>query len=131
MDIVKRPQPSKQPEPLKQPQLLKQFDLWWASLPEPAGRRPVLLLSRNEAYSYLNKFVVAEVTSTIRSVAVEVLLGRAEGLAAKCVANCDNIRTVPRSALTKRIGQLAPDRRSEVKRALGHALAWDELIDVA
>jgi mRNA interferase MazF len=110
---------------------VRQYELWWASLPKPAGRRPVLLLSRNEAYSYLNKFVAVEVTSTIRRIAVEVLLGRDEGLPAKCVANCDNIRTVPRSALTKRIGQLSPRRRSEVKRALGHALAWDELIDAA
>src|ERR1700734_2279691 len=121
----------KQPEHLKQPEPLKQYDLWWASLPEPAGRRPVLLLSRNEAYSYLNKFIAVEVTSTVRRIAVEVPLGPADGLSAKCVANCDNIRTVPRSALTKRIGQLSPRRRSEVKRALGHALAWDKLIDAA
>ena len=125
MEIVK------EQERVKQPDHCKQYDLWWASLPEPAGRRPVLLLTRNEAYSYLNKFVAVEVTSTIRRIAVEVPLGRAEGLAAKCVANCDNIRTVPRSALTKRIGQLSPRRRSEIKRALGHALAWDELIDAA
>lgn len=120
----------RQPELLKQPELLN-IGLWWASLPEPAGRRPVLLLSRNEAYSYLNKFVAAEVTTTIRGVAVEIPLGHAEGLPAKCVANCDNVRTVPRSVLTKRIGQLSPRRHSEVKRALGHALAWDELIDAA
>jgi mRNA interferase MazF len=110
---------------------VRQYELWWASLPAPAGRRPVLLLSRNEAYSYLNKFLAAEITTTIRRIAVEVPLGRDEGLPAKCVANCDNIRTVPRSALTKRIGQLAPRRRPEVKRALGHAFAWDELIDAA
>ena len=107
-------------EIVKEPELVQQYDIWWASLLEPAGRRPVLLLSRNQAYSYLNKFI-----------AVEVLLGRAEGLSAKCVANCDNIRTIPRSALTKRIGQLSPRRHSELKRALGHALAWDELIDAA
>jgi mRNA interferase MazF len=108
---------------------VKQYEVWWASLPEPAGHRPVLLLSRNEAYSYLNKFAVVEVTSTIRRIAVEIALRRSEGLPTKCVANCDNLRTVPRSALTKRIGQLSPRRHSEVKRALGHALAWDELID--
>jgi mRNA-degrading endonuclease toxin of MazEF toxin-antitoxin module len=51
------------------------------------GRRPVLLLSRNEAYSYLNKFAAVEVTSTVRRMAVEVPLGRSEGLRAKCVAN--------------------------------------------
>jgi mRNA-degrading endonuclease toxin of MazEF toxin-antitoxin module len=118
-------------EAVRQRELLKQYDVWWAFLPEPAGRRPVLLLSRNAAYSYLNNFIAAEVTTTIRRIAVEVPLGRDEGLPAKCVANCDNIRTVPRSALTKRIGQLSPQRRSEVKRALGHALAWDELIDAA
>jgi len=116
---------------VKQPQLIRQYDLWWASLPKPAGRRPVLLLSRDEAYSYLNKFIAAEVTSTIRRIAVEVPLGRGEGLPSPCVANCDNIRTVPRSALIKRIGQLPPRRRSEVTRALGHALAWDELMDAA
>jgi mRNA interferase MazF len=118
-------------EAVKHLELPKQYELWWASLPEPAGRRPVLLLSRNEAYSYLNKFLAAEVTSTIRRVAVEVSLGRGEGLPAKCVANCDHLRTVPRSALAKRIGQLSPRRYSDVKRALGHALAWDELIDAA
>jgi mRNA interferase MazF len=118
-------------EIVKEPELIQQYDIWWASLPEPAGRRPVLLLSRNQAYSYLNKFVAVEITSTIRRIAVEVLLGRAEGLAAKCVANCDNIRTIPRSALTKRIGELSPRRHSELKRALGHAVAWDELIDAA
>ena len=110
-------------------EIVKQYDLWWASLPQPLGRRPVLLLSRNEAYSYLNKFAAVEITSTIRRMAVEVPLGRSEGLLKKCVANCDNVRTVPRSSLTKRIGQLAPHRYSEIKRALGHALAWDELID--
>lgn len=108
---------------------LKQYDLWWAALPAPAGRRPLLLLSRNSAYQYLNKFIAVEITSTIRNIAVEVPLGRSEGLAVKCVANCDNVRTVPRSALTKRIGQLSQRRHAEVKRALGHALAWDELIE--
>lgn len=116
---------------MNRPDLPKQYELWWAALPEPAGRRPVLLISRSEAYSYLNKFLAVEVTSTIRRIAVEVPLGQGEGLPAKCVANFDNVRTVPRAALTKRIGHLPPRRHSEVKRALGHALAWDELIDAA
>jgi mRNA interferase MazF len=109
---------------------VKQYEVWWASLPLPAGRRPVLLLTRDQAYSYLNKFLAVEITSTVRHIAVEVPLGRAEGLPRASAANCDNIRTVPRSSLTERIGQLAPRRRSELKRALGHALGWDELIGV-
>jgi mRNA-degrading endonuclease toxin of MazEF toxin-antitoxin module len=107
---------------------VKQYEVWWAALPAPAGRRPVLLLSRDAAYEYLNKFLVVEITTTVRNLAVEVLLGRAEGLTSKCVANCDYIRTVPSSSLVKRIGRLGPQRHPELKCALGHAPAWDILI---
>ncbi len=109
---------------------MRQFEIWWANLPAAAGRRPVLLLSRNDAYQYLNKFIVAEVTTTIRAIPVEVALGTREGLPSTCVANLDNIRTVARQWLDTRAGALASSRHREVKRALGYALAWDELIDV-
>ena len=69
---------------------MRQFELWWANLPKPAGRRPVLL-SRDDAYTYLNKVIAAEVTTTIRDIPVEVLLGPREGLRKTCVVNCDNL----------------------------------------
>jgi mRNA interferase MazF len=109
---------------------MKQFEVWWADLPQPAGQRPVLLLSRNDAYAYLSKFIAVEVTSTIRRIASEVPLGEDEGLPTACVANCDSLRMVPRLALTKRAGQLAPERWIEVKRAMGAALGWRELTDL-
>ena len=109
---------------------MKQFEIWWTDLREPAGRRPVLLLSRNDAYGYLSKFVAAEITSTIRQIASEVPLGEEEGLLKVCVANCDNLRMVPRLSLTKRAGELAPARWIEVKRAVGAALGWRELTDL-
>jgi mRNA interferase MazF len=88
----------------------------------------VLLLSRNDAYQYLSKFIVAEITTTIRSIPVEVKLGRREGLPSACVANLDHIRTVARPWLDSRAGVLPPSRYPDVKRALGYALGWDELI---
>jgi mRNA interferase MazF len=109
---------------------VRQFEIWWANLPPPAGRRPVVLLSRNDAYQYLSKFIVAEITTTIRGIPVEVRVGRREGLMSACVANFDNIRTVARPWLDSRAGALAPSRHLEVKRALGYALGWDELIDL-
>jgi mRNA interferase MazF len=90
----------------------------------------VLLLSRDDAYAYLQKFVVTEITTTIRRIPIEVLLGPVEGLPKRCVANCDNLRTVARSWLVKRIGTLAPERHRDVKRAVGYALGWEELIRV-
>jgi mRNA interferase MazF len=110
---------------------MRQLEIWWAVLPKPAGRRPVLLLTRDDAYSYLNKFLVAEITTTVRNIPVEVALGRRDGFPRPCVANLDNVRTVSKLAFEKRISRLPHARANEVKRALGYALGWDELIGVA
>jgi mRNA interferase MazF len=106
---------------------VRQYEIWWASLPAPVGRRPVLLLSRRSAYAVLNKVIVAEVTTTIRDIPVEVRLGPREGLARRSVANLDNVHVVARADLVSRIGALPASRESEVKRALGYALDWPEL----
>ena len=106
---------------------MRQFDIWWAELREPAGQRPVLLISRDDGYSYLNKFIAVEITSTIRSMASEVQLGPVEGLPKDCVVNCDNLRMVARESLTRQAGRLNPERWIEVRRAVGAALGWREL----
>ena len=105
---------------------MKQFEIWWASLPAPAGRRAVLLLSRTGANSYMNKVVVAEITTTIRRLAVEVPLGRDEGLPSLCVANMDNIPTIPIGSLTQKAGTPSAARHRVVKRAIGYGFGWDE-----
>jgi mRNA-degrading endonuclease toxin of MazEF toxin-antitoxin module len=98
--------------------------------PRPPDAGPLLLLSRNDAYEYLNKFIVAEITTTIRGIPVEVSVGRREGLPSACVANLDNIRTVARTGFLSRAGVLPQAKRRDVKQALGYALTWDELIDL-
>lgn len=110
---------------------MRQYELWQADLPEPAGPGPVLLLSRDSAYSYLNKFLAAEITTRIRGIAQEVRLGRREGLGTPCVANMDNLRTVAKSRLVMRLGAVAHARAPEIKRALGFALGWRELMESA
>ncbi len=104
-----------------------QFDVWWIALPLPAGRRPVLLLSRSSAYAYLTRVLVVEVTTTVRGIPQEVALGRREGLPRRCVANLDALRTIAITSLDSRTGRLAAARHVDVKRALGHALHWPEL----
>lgn len=107
---------------------MNQYEIWWADLPAPAGRRPVLLLSRNDAYEILNKFIAAEITATVRRIPIEVPLGAAEGMPKPCVANCDNLRTISKAHLRERIAALPSHRVPEVKRAVGYALGWEELI---
>lgn len=107
---------------------MKQYEIWWADLPKPAGRRPVLLLSRDDAYPVLHKFIAAEITATVRHIPIEVPLGSIEGMPKPCVVNCDNLRTISKVHLVKKIARLSQKRVHEVKRAVGYALAWEELI---
>lgn len=88
----------------------------------------MLLLSRDDAYDVLKKFVAAEITATVRHIPIEVPLGKAEGMPKPCVVNCDNLRTISKTHLVKKISQISVRRVHEVKRAVGYALAWEELI---
>ena len=106
---------------------MEQYEIRWANLPEPIGRRPVLLLSRTPSFAYLNKVIVVEITTTIRGIPQEVRLGKREGLAQPSVANLDNLHVIATSRLGDLIGALPSTKRGEVKRALGYALDWSEL----
>lgn len=105
---------------------MRQYEIWWADLPAPVGRRPVLLLTRSSAYAYLNKAIVAEITTNVRGIPQEVPVGELEGLSPS-VVNFDNIHVVAKSLLSSKVGALASTRGREVKRALGYALDWAEL----
>jgi mRNA interferase MazF len=102
---------------------MKRGEIWWANMPVPAGRRPVVLVSREAAYAPVRtRVIVVEVSRTIRSIATEVVLGRRDGLPQRCVANADNVATIPKTWLDVRIGSLAPDRVAALDQALRFAL---------
>jgi mRNA interferase MazF len=101
---------------------VRRGEVWWADLPAPAGRRPVVLLSRNEAYTVRELVTVAPVTTRTRQIPTEVPLGPAEGLPKRCVVNLDTITAIPRRTLTQPIGPLPPERLAAVERALMFAL---------
>ena len=106
---------------------MTQYEIWWAELPAPIGTRPVLLLSRPDAYDRLSNVIVAQITTKVRGLLIEVPLGEAEGLDRDCVANLDNIHVMSKSLLVDRIGSLGEGRFREVKRALGFSLNINEL----
>ena len=74
--------------------------------PPNQKRRPVLVVSRDEAIPVLNNVVVAPVTSTIRSIPTCIPVGPTEGIDHDSVASFDNLAAVPKSVLTLRLGQL-------------------------
>ena len=101
---------------------MRRGEVWWAELPAPAGRRPVVLLSRDEAYAIRNLVTVAPVTTRIRDIPTEVSLGPEEGLPRRCVASMDTITTIPKSALRDRISLLGGEKLEALDGAIRFAL---------
>lgn len=101
---------------------MRRGEVWWARLPAPAGRRPVVLLARDDAYPVRALVTVAPVTTRSRGIPVEVPLGQAEGLPKDCVANVDSVTTIAKSCLESRAGALATARIAALDRALKFAL---------
>lgn len=104
---------------------MRRGEIWWAELEPPAGRRPVVLLSRDEAYAVRSLVIVAPITTRIRHIASEVLLGTADGMPRDCVANLDTITTIPKDCLSDRLISLSPQKLKEVETAVHFALGLE------
>jgi len=105
---------------------MKRGEIWWTELAPPAGRRPVLLLSRNEAYAVRELVTVAPVTTRMRHIPSEVPLGPEDGLPRPCVVNLDTITTIAKRSLQERLVSLSPENLKAVEVALHFALGLEE-----
>ena len=92
------------------------------AFPAPDKARPVLVLTRGSAITYLSRITVAPITSAIRGVPSEVVLGPDDGLKQPCAINLHNVVTVSKGGVGRRVAQLGDGRMNEVCRALGFAL---------
>lgn len=97
-------------------------DIWWANLRK---RRPVVVVSRDDVRGARLRTTVAFVTTTIRGLASEVELDERDGLHRRCVANCDDIVTISKAALSRRVGRLSEHKLVELDDALRFALQLD------
>ena len=98
----------------------------WFRFPPPDKQRPVLILTRTSALGVLGRVTIAPITSTIREIPTEVVLDEADGLRARCAVSLDNVVTVPRSGIGRRLTSLSPARMTAVCRALDFAVGCDE-----
>ncbi|MDY7088346.1 MAG: type II toxin-antitoxin system PemK/MazF family toxin [Actinomycetota bacterium] len=80
--------------------------------------RPVLILTREQVRPYLKSITVAPITSTVRGLSTEVPVGRANGLDHDSVVSCDNITTIPRSSIGRRVGYLLPTQEPDLAEAI-------------
>ena len=105
---------------------MQRGEIWWTEMPPPIGRRPVALVSRDEAYKVRDQVIVAMVTTRIRRIPSEVPVGRDEGLPRPSVVNADALRTVPKHWLATRAGVLSPEKTIALDDALRFVLSLDE-----
>lgn len=81
-----------------------------------------MVITRDEAIPVMHSLLVAPVTRRHRGIATEVRLDEDDGIAVECVANFDNVKTIRKSLLTRRIGALKPGRWPEVCAAMRAAI---------
>lgn len=105
---------------------MRRGEVWWANLEPPAGRRPVLLLSRDEAYAVRALVIVAPLTTRIRSIPSEVALGPEDNLPRACVANLDTITTIAKASLNERLTSLSTEKLKAVEGAIHFALGLQQ-----
>lgn len=101
---------------------MQRGEVWWAEFPLPTGRRPVLLISRNEAYAIRTELTVAQITRTMRGIPVEVGLDAEDGMPETCVVNMDTITTVSKARLGRLIATLSESKMRTVDKAIKYAL---------
>ncbi len=107
-------------------------EIWWASLPEPAGsgpgyRRPVLVVSANAFnQSRIATLIAVVITSNLRLADAPGnvrLPPRRTGLSKPSVANVSQVVTIDKALLTERVGHMPPSVMREIDEGLRVALA--------
>ena len=104
--------------------MIARGDVWDATIPQ-VGTHPVVIVTRDTALPVLSSAVCALVTSTFHGHVAEVAIGRNEGLDHDSAVNCDNLFTLPKDVLTRRLGRLGPAKLTQLDRALIVALGLD------
>lgn len=100
---------------------MKRGEIWFAATGR-GGDRPVLVLTRDPVADRIDAVVVAALTTRIRGLTSELLLGADDGLARPCVVSFDNLHTIERGSFRRRVTTLSAARLREACRSLNDAL---------
>lgn len=95
---------------------MQRGEIWFAAT--PGGGRPVLVLTRDPVADRIGAVVVAALTRTRRGLVSELALTIADGVPTDSVVNFDNIHTIPRESLRRKVTSLPPARMADACRTL-------------
>jgi mRNA interferase MazF len=94
-------------------------EIWWANVDK---RRPVAIASRDDTGAARQRTTVAAITTTIRGIPSEIRVNEREGLEGPSAINCDELITIDKARLVRRVGRLSESRMREFHHALAFAL---------
>ncbi len=97
--------------------------IWLAQLDK---LRPVVVLTREEVRDVRRLVTVAPISSTVRGLRSEVIVGQRNGLDHESAANLDSITTVPREVLVRPVGALLDDQERDLTRAFHEAFNLED-----
>ncbi|GLU56292.1 type II toxin-antitoxin system PemK/MazF family toxin [Dyadobacter frigoris] len=110
---------------------MKQKDIWWADLnpvkgSEQQGRRPVVIISGNTMNDHLDVGIACPLSSKIKNFAgcVIVKKGKKSGLDQDSEIITFQVRTISKSRLVNKIGQITEDELRQVKIGLNEILTY-------
>ena len=99
---------------------MRRGEVRWAEHPD-WGRRPALVMTRDEAIGPLSEVFVVLATTNIRGLPTEVELGSEDGMPRACALNADHTDTIAKGFLGELITVLGPGKVDEVCRVLAIA----------
>jgi mRNA interferase MazF len=85
--------------------------------------RPVLVLTRSIALPHLTRVTVAPITTTVKGLSTEVLVGPENGLEHECAISLDNVLTIQQSDLGRQIGFLFEHQEAALAEAIQSVFA--------
>jgi len=99
---------------------MRRGEIWFAET--PGGDRPVLVITRDPVADRIASVVVAALTRTKRGLVSELDLNPVDdGVPSDCVVNFDNLHTLPRTSLRRRVTTVSPARMAQACRTLQDA----------
>jgi mRNA interferase MazF len=90
----------------------------------PDKRRPVVVLTRESALRFLQRVTVAPITTNIRGIPTEVVLGPEDGMREPCAISLDNLQTVDRAALGPVVATMDAGKLAAIEAAISFALGF-------
>ena len=106
---------------------MERGEVRWYEFQPPDKRRPVLVLARTSVIHFLNEVTIAPITTTIRGIPSEIILGTDDGMPQDCAVNFDHLQTVPKAKVGRLITRLSAEKMTRAASAICFALGMDDL----